>query len=393
VHTFKAGLDFRRLRMDRAGANVPRGQFTFNGELTGNPIADFLIGYAAQSQSPEGILPVQFRQQTYAGYFQDEWKATRKLTLSLGIRYDYVSPTVEKNGIQRALRLDRPGGYLYPETSAPITGREPVPLYRAEKTRFWPRFGLAYRPAQRWVVRAGFGVYNNANQMNNLTVFSDPERRASNNYSGVRRTTSRIPIRFRPPVRARSRRQCGLRCARSRERLQRAVERVRATAAFRVHGDRVGLCRQPDLAPGQQPQSQRCPSRIGAATGQSPVSDLGHHPIPGGRRQVLLSIDAGPRRARVQQEYLLPDQLYLGTQHRSGVRNQRIAAVHAGGVQNQNCFACERANSGFDYRHRFTTSFLWNIPTPAGWKGPLAYAIKNWSFNGIVTYQSGFPFT
>ena len=64
-----------------------------------------------------------------------------------------------------------------------------------------------------------------------------------------------------------------------------------------------------------------------------------------------------------------------------------------GGVQNMNCFACERANSGFDYRHRFTTSYLWNIPTPAGWRGPAAYAFKNWSFNGIVTYQSGFPFT
>ena len=42
VHTFKAGIDFRRLRMDRAGANVPRGQFTFTGEITGNPAADFM---------------------------------------------------------------------------------------------------------------------------------------------------------------------------------------------------------------------------------------------------------------------------------------------------------------------------------------------------------------
>jgi hypothetical protein len=64
-----------------------------------------------------------------------------------------------------------------------------------------------------------------------------------------------------------------------------------------------------------------------------------------------------------------------------------------GGAQNQNCFACERANSGFDYRHRFVTSFLWNIPAPAEWRGPLAFIFKNWSFNGIVTYQSGFPFT
>jgi outer membrane receptor protein involved in Fe transport len=113
VHTFKTGIDFRRLRMDRAGANVPRGLFTFNGEITGNSAADFLIGYAAQSQSPEGILPVQFRQQTYAWYFQDEWKASRKVTVNLGLRYDFVGTVTEKNGIQRAVRLDQPGGYLY----------------------------------------------------------------------------------------------------------------------------------------------------------------------------------------------------------------------------------------------------------------------------------------
>ena len=113
VHTFKAGIDFRRLRMDRAGANVPRGQFSFNGELTGNSVTDFVIGYPAQSQSPEGILPVEFGQRTYAWYFQDEWKAARNLTLNLGIRYDYVGTVDEKNGIQRAVRLDRPGGLSF----------------------------------------------------------------------------------------------------------------------------------------------------------------------------------------------------------------------------------------------------------------------------------------
>ena len=38
-------------------------------------------------------------------------------------------------------------------------------------------------------------------------------------------------------------------------------------------------------------------------------------------------------------------------------------------------------------------AILWNIPTPTEWRGPLAFIVKNWSFNGIVTYQSGFPFT
>jgi hypothetical protein len=64
-----------------------------------------------------------------------------------------------------------------------------------------------------------------------------------------------------------------------------------------------------------------------------------------------------------------------------------------GGVQNDNCWGCERSNSGFDYRHRFTTSYLWNIPAPKDWKGVSKFVLKDWSLNGIVTYQSGFPFT
>jgi hypothetical protein len=63
------------------------------------------------------------------------------------------------------------------------------------------------------------------------------------------------------------------------------------------------------------------------------------------------------------------------------------------GAQNQDCWACERSDSGFDYRHRLAASFLWTIPAPSDWKGATALLLKNWSLNGIVTYQSGFPFT
>ncbi len=395
VHTFKAGIDFRRLRMDRAGANVPRGQFTFNGELTGNPIADFLIGYAAQSQSPEGILPVQFRQKTYAGYFQDEWKATRKLTLNLGIRYDYVSPTVEKNGIQRALRLDRPGGYLYPETPSPVTGREPIPLYRGEKTRFWPRIGLAYRPAERWVVRAGFGVYNNANQMNNLTVFSDPERRASNNYfwSPTNYITFANPFPSAgagtiPPVNV----------------VYVAPDRVNA---FNVQWS-ASVQRQLsestvfELAYVASQASHLDNSRNlnDAPPGSVPLQPNRAYPIWGTIRYLAADGKSYYHSMQVRGERrfskgfsFLSSYTWAHNIDQAYGTNESLPFT-PGGVQNMNCFRCERANSGFDYRHRFTTSFLWNIPTPSDWKGkPVSYALSNWSFNGIVTYQSGFPFT
>jgi hypothetical protein len=394
VHTFKAGIDFRRLRMDRAGANVPRGQFTFNGEITGNPVADFLIGYAAQSQSPEGILPVQFRQHTYAWYVQDEWKASRRLTLSLGMRYDYIGTVDEKNGIQRALRLDRPGGYLFPETPAPIEGREPIPLYTAEKNRFWPRLGIAYRPADGWVVRMGGGVFNNANQMNNLTVFSDPERRASNNYfwnpqnfitysnpfpaTGVAAIPP-INVVYISPDRVNA---YNVQWSSSvqRQLSESTVLEVAYVGSQASHLDNSRNLN--DAPPGSVPlQPNRAYPRWGtirylASDAKSYYQSL---QIRGERRfsRGFSFLSSYTWAHNIDQAY--------GT-------NESLPFT-PGGVQNQNCFACERANSGFDFRHRFTTSYLWNIPTPQEWRGPLAYVLKNWSFNGILTYQTGFPFT
>ena len=317
--------------MDRAGANVPRGQFTFNGEITGNPVADFLIGYAGQSQSPEGILPVQFRQRTYAWYVQDEWKASRKLTLSLGLRYDYVGTVDEKNGIQRALRLDRPGGYLFPETPAPVTGREPIPLYTAEKNRFWPRVGIAYRPADGWVVRMGGGVFNNANQMNNLTVFSDPERRASNNYfwnpqnyitfanpfpaSGVAAIPP-INVVYISPDRVNA---YNVQWSASVQR-QLSESTVLELAYVGSQASHLDNSRNlNDAPPGSIPlQANRPYPRWGtirylASDGKSYYQSM----------QVR-----GERRFSRGFSFLV--QLHLGAQYRSGLRHQRIAAVYSG---------------------------------------------------------------
>jgi hypothetical protein len=394
VHTFKAGIDFRRLRMDRAGANVPRGQFSFTGEITGNSAADFMLGYAAQSQSPEGILPVQFRQHTYAWYVQDDWKATRKLTLNFGLRYDFVGTVDEKNGIQRALRLDKPGGYLYPETPSPPQGRDPIPLYTAEKNRFWPRLGLAYRPAEGWVIRMGGGVYNNANQINNLTVFSDPERRASNNYFWNPQNF----ITYANPFPSSG------------------VAAIPPINVVYISPDRVNAYNVQWSASVQHQFSESTVVEIGYVGSQTSHLDNSRNLNDAPPGSVPLQANrAYPRWGTIR--YLASDgkSYYESMQIRAERRFSRGFSFLAsytwahnidqaygtneslpftpGGVQNQNCFACERANSGFDYRHRFTTSYLWNVPTPRDLRGPLGFVLKNWSFNGIVTYQTGFPFT
>jgi len=146
--------------MDRSGSNNARGQFQFNGQVTGNAAADFVLGFSVPFPTPDGILPVQYRQRTYAFYVQDEWKATRNLTINLGARFDHVGIVFEKNGLPRGLRLDKPGGYLYPR----IQQQEHRSSVRSDRsdlaaTRIGlPAFGEHRDPA-------GGGVYNNVNQM------------------------------------------------------------------------------------------------------------------------------------------------------------------------------------------------------------------------------------
>ena len=94
----------------------------------------------------------------------------RNLTVNLGMRFEDIGETYEKNGLPRELHLDQPGGYLFPTDPA----SKAVVSFYPSTVRLWPRLGLAYRPGEKWVVRFGGGVYNNVDQMNNLTVVSNP---------------------------------------------------------------------------------------------------------------------------------------------------------------------------------------------------------------------------
>ncbi len=392
VHTFKMGIDFKRLRMDRAGSNNARGLFQFNSQVTGNAPADYMIGFPSLSQTPDGILPVAYRQQTYAFYIQDEWKASRNLTLNLGVRYDFVGTVDEQHGIPRTLRFDRLGGYLFPEdpTSKTITK-----LYHAERNRFWPRVGIAYRPTDKWVVRLGAGVYNNANQMNNLTVIGNPFKSFQVQFIADPANPTALTLRNPYPI--------------GREAAAPPLSVV-AVLPDRVNAYNAqwSAAVQRQLTPSTALEISYVGSQAShldnsrnfndAPPAPGPVQPRRPFPLWGGIRYLGSDGKAyyqsmqvrGERRFAHGFSYLASytwahniDQAY-GT-------NESLP-FSTNGAQNQYCFRCERSDSGFDYRHRFTSSFLWDLPVPTDWKGVAGFALKNWSFNGIVTYQSGFPF-
>jgi outer membrane receptor protein involved in Fe transport len=169
-HSFKTGLEFIRYGLDRAAANVPFGNMTCCPG--GYSLAGWLMGYPTSSSSAEGLTWTAPRQNRWGAYFQDEWKASRKLTINMGLRWDFFQVPHDENRKWRSLRLDiltpASDGKQYP-TMVPGAGNN-FDFYGTDNRYFMPRVGMAYRVTDRWVIRTGAGWFVNAQQMNNMTI-------------------------------------------------------------------------------------------------------------------------------------------------------------------------------------------------------------------------------
>lgn len=172
-HSFKLGADVRWLQTNGADLNNSQGTFTFgpletalpNTRAGGNSFASFLLG-AVDSASYKQLLVVPANRYRYfAAFAQDDWKATRKLTLNYGLRYDIFFPRVERfgnmSGFDPGLPNPGAGGRL---GAVAFLGSGPGRLGRrsfadTDYKNFGPRFGFAYSLTSRTVLRGGYGIY------------------------------------------------------------------------------------------------------------------------------------------------------------------------------------------------------------------------------------------
>ena len=166
-HNVRAGFDLRRLATGRRAANDPRGLFSFTGDITGYSMADFMLGL------PRTVIPPTDQVQGHVGgwrngfFVNDVWQASRNLTLNLGLRYELNTPVQTYEGL--VSMLDRDFETLIP-SSHPAKGfKFHDPNYKDVA----PRLGATYRLGEKTVVRAGFGIYYNPNQMNTFTFLTN----------------------------------------------------------------------------------------------------------------------------------------------------------------------------------------------------------------------------
>jgi outer membrane receptor protein involved in Fe transport len=128
---------------------VPFGDLSFTSDISGNAAAAYMLGYPRTVLTPEGLPISAARQWRYAFYFQDDWKATSKLTINLGVRYDLLLVPKDINGNTRTLRfdLDSAGPVLWPQQG------QAAELWKQEYWHIAPRVGFAYRLRGDTVIR------------------------------------------------------------------------------------------------------------------------------------------------------------------------------------------------------------------------------------------------
>lgn len=164
-HTIKVGFDLRRRHMGEFQTNRGNGRFNFSPNITNNPVnntgghvmASFLLG--APSLIEQDYLlaeDVRMRSMEYSAYIADDWRATDRLTLNLGLRYELDTPFTEKDNLWASFD---------PATATVlVAGRNGVSRSAGVKTftkGFAPRLGFAYQVARRTVVRGGAGLFWN----------------------------------------------------------------------------------------------------------------------------------------------------------------------------------------------------------------------------------------
>ena len=159
LHTYTIGGDLRRNRFDMHSQPDPRGTLTFTGALTGDALADFLLGVPAASALAYSDTSTRLRGSAYDAYVSDDWRVYSTLTLNLGVRWEYESPYTE--AADRLVNLAVAPGF---SAIAPVTaGKSNRSSIEPDRRGIQPRLSASWRPSlgSSLVIRAGYGVYRN----------------------------------------------------------------------------------------------------------------------------------------------------------------------------------------------------------------------------------------
>ncbi len=414
AHTVKLGADYRRVTLFRGAANVPRGGFNFNGNVAGNSFAAFLLGAPTSTDSPEGLPLTNILQHRTAVYVNDDWKPLRRLTLNLGLRWEYNSPATDVDGLWRSAEW-RNGRTNSPQF-VPDQIRTVYQFYNPSKKQFMPRIGLAYRLTDDWVIRSAFGIYYNVHQLNNYSILNlNPPLSGSINFAnnisnGVFFPGSTV-YNFTNPFGTPSATSLTNANVLTQDNFQPYVAQwsfdvqrklpwdatisVAYIGSKTTHLDNTIELNNPDpfipTGPADTIQSRRPYPFIIDNGVTRPLSRIRFLDSGGNSWYDGLQVSV---RKRYSHGVVLTLAYTWSKTLMQGYGRNEGDGINSSTYQNKYDRTSEKGRVGFDASHVLVSSFIYDIPAPRILSTGLAGAVfAGWQANGIVTLRSGLPFT
>jgi hypothetical protein len=393
-HLVRFGVDFRALQQNAFRDVQSRGMMAFSdfGQVTGNGLADLLLGFITYSGGARLDNPQYLRTRSWNFFVQDSYRVRPSVTLQLGLRHEYNAPPAD--------RYDRANTYDPLTRSLVAVGAGDVPrsVFEPDRNNWAPRIGIAWSPGEGnlSVVRAGYGIYYDQASLapGEGLYFNKP-------YYDFRLyfPLQGLPLTLNDPF--------------------------PANYPFPIPGSALGFDRHL-----RTPYFQHWNLAFGRQIGANGMAEVVYAGSAG--RRILAARDINEPAPSPVQPNLRPvpqfaDIVFLESRGNSSYNSlqfsyrQRLVTRLASLVsytfgkslddgstffsssgdanfpQDSRNPGAERGRSNFDVRHRLAVSYSYEFPGSRG--GPLpggrfvSMLFGGWSTHGIVTLQSGRPFT
>jgi hypothetical protein len=383
AHNIMAGMEFRRLATAREATNSPRGAFTFNGTQSGYAPADFILGIPVSFSTPGPEVHGHVAEWRDGFFVLDKWQVSRKLTLNIGLRYELptVAYTVNGNATE-----------LNPTQTAIVGGTKGFHFTYPNHSDWAPRVGFAYRINEKTVFRGGGGIFYNPNQTNSYTFLSNNPPFAT--ILNCNWSVGLTPISLSSPF---------------------------SSAGVCPAGPTVGTIA---TAPWSQPTARMNQWSAGLerqlwSGGGMELGYLGSHsyhldrsyynntplPGPGSVNTRRPNPNFGVIRTIANDEVANYESLSVTFRQRMNHGLHMQASYtwsHALDVSNDSNgggtpmnpynWHADYGNSNWDIRHRFVSTFVYDVPFIGTRNLALKTLFAHWQVNGVITLQTGTPY-
>ena len=402
-HTVKTGFQWMHYAVNYLQSNNSRGQYIFTGALTasdpantgatGDALADFLLGLPQDSNRTVGFAQAYLRENTYAGYFQDDWRASRNLTLNFGVRYEYFAPFTDARN--QLLNLDYSNLPQAPRlTTAGSAGQ---PNYKD----FAPRAGLAWTPpvsfwpGRKVVFRAGYGIYfdpeiateaynlvlNNLRTDNNITSGAAPQLTIENGFPQTPSVgfPTLYGLNQNAPTPYMQQWNASIQ--------QELPAGVLFEAAYiGSKGTDLGLFRRFNT-PAHVETGENLPPRRGDLQSLRTFPELG--PIIQDQHIANSSYNSLQLKAEKRMGKSLSFLTsFVWSKSIDDATTILPGFFDSAGAQDERNLRLERGLSMSNVGRRLSAGYVYNLPGPGGFFRPV---LRNWQTSGIVTIQDGTP--